>query len=69
LASLWGNVVIVEDNTKLVVNPLVNTSPRKDVFEFAIRDLEFAAKYLPKLLHYHLSKLLQGLRECRICLL
>ncbi|MFM2290563.1 MAG: hypothetical protein RIS29_376 [Bacteroidota bacterium] len=48
LASLWGNVVIVEDNTKLVVNPLVNTSPRKDVFEFAIRDLEFAAKYLPE---------------------
>lgn len=48
LASLWGNVIIVVDNTTLVANPVVNTNPRKDVFEFAIRDLEFAAKYLPE---------------------
>ena len=47
LASLWGNAIIVEDNTVLVNHPVVNTSPRKDVFEFAMRDLEFAAKYLP----------------------
>lgn len=47
LASLWGNAIIIEDNSLLVNNPVVNTNPRNDVFEFAIRDLEFAAKYLP----------------------
>ena len=47
LASLWGNVILIEDNTTLVNNPVVNTNPRSDVFEFAMRDLEFAAKYLP----------------------
>jgi len=47
LASLWGNAIIVEDNTILVNHPVINTSPRNDVFEFAMRDLEFAAKYLP----------------------
>lgn len=48
IASLWGNAIIVEDNTLLVNNPVVNTNTRKDVFEFAIRDMEFAAKYLPE---------------------
>ena len=48
LASLWGNAIIIEDNTTLVNNPIVNTNPRLDVFEFAIRDLEFAAKHLPE---------------------
>lgn len=48
VASLWGNSIIVEDNALLVKNPVVNTNTRKDVFEFAIRDLEFAAKYLPE---------------------
>lgn len=47
LASLWGNVIISEDPSPLTSNPIVNTNPQKDVFEFAIRDLEFAAKYLP----------------------
>src|SRR5665647_1172483 len=47
LASLWGDAIIIEDNTILVKNPTVNTNPRNDVFEFAMRDLEFAAKYLP----------------------
>lgn len=48
LASLWGNAIIITDNSTLVNNPIVNTNPRKDVYEFAIRDLEYAAKYLPK---------------------
>lgn len=48
LASLWGNVILIEDNGVLVNDPVVNTNPRNDVFEFAIRDLEFAAKYLPE---------------------
>ena len=47
LASLWGNVVITEDPSTIVNQPVINTNPKKDVFEFAIRDLEFAAKYLP----------------------
>lgn len=47
LASLWGDVILIEDNIPLVDNPIVNTNPRNDVFEFAIRDLEFAAKHLP----------------------
>lgn len=47
LASLWGNAIIITDNSSLVNNPVVNTNPRKDVYEFAIRDVEYAAKYLP----------------------
>jgi hypothetical protein len=47
LASLWGNVVISENPNPLVINPIVNTNPRKDAYEFAIRDMEFAAKHLP----------------------
>lgn len=48
LASLWGNVIVSEDPTVIVNNPVINTNPRSDAFEFAIRDLEFAAKYLPE---------------------
>jgi hypothetical protein len=47
LASLWGNAIICEDPAVIVNNPLSNTNPRKDVYDFAIRDMEFAAKYLP----------------------
>ena len=47
LASLWGNVILIEDNSVLVNKPIVNTNPRNQVFEFAMRDLEFAAKHLP----------------------
>ncbi len=48
LAMLWGNVIISENSDELVANPIVPTAPVEDVYEFAIRDLEFAAKYLPK---------------------
>lgn len=47
LASLWGNVILYENTSDLVNNYVVPTNPRADVMEFAIRDLEFAAKYLP----------------------
>nr|WP_315203757.1 RagB/SusD family nutrient uptake outer membrane protein [uncultured Flavobacterium sp.] len=47
LASLWGDVIISTDPNELVKNPIVNKNPTKDVYEFAMRDLEFAAKYLP----------------------
>ena len=47
LASLWGDAIIATDPIALVNNPIVNTNPRTDVYEFAMRDLEYAAKYLP----------------------
>uniref|UniRef100_S0DDM5 Putative RagB-SusD domain-containing protein n=1 Tax=termite gut metagenome TaxID=433724 RepID=S0DDM5_9ZZZZ len=46
LASLWGDVIISDDPTPLVSNPIVNTNPKRDVWEFALRDMEYAAKYL-----------------------
>lgn len=49
LASLWGDVMIITDNAALVNNPVIPINPRNQVFEFAIRDLEFAAKYLPEM--------------------
>lgn len=48
IASLWGDAIISTDPRDLVNNPVVNKNPRRDVFEFAMRDLEYAAKYLPK---------------------
>jgi hypothetical protein len=48
LASLWHNVIIVNDEQALIDNPIVSPNPKKDVYEYAIRDLEFAAKYLPE---------------------
>lgn len=48
LTSLWRNVIISDNPTPLVTNPLVNAHRAQDVWEFAIRDLEFAAKYLPE---------------------
>ena len=48
LASLWGDVMIIEDNARHVNNPVIPKNPRDDVFEYAIRDLEFAALHLPE---------------------
>jgi hypothetical protein len=48
LASLWCDVPIIEDAAAVAENPQVSPNQRKDVFEYAIRDLEFAAKYLPE---------------------
>ncbi|WP_264537909.1 RagB/SusD family nutrient uptake outer membrane protein [Flavobacterium sp. N1736] len=48
LASLWGDVIISTDPRELVKNPIVSKNPLKDVYEFAMRDLEYAAKYLPE---------------------
>jgi len=48
LASLWGNVIISEDPTALVNNPIASANTQKDAFEFAIRDVEYAARYLPE---------------------
>ncbi len=48
LGSLWGAAIIYENTSDLVNNYVVPASRRSDVFEFAVRDLEYAAKYLPK---------------------
>ncbi|HSD07129.1 RagB/SusD family nutrient uptake outer membrane protein [Flavobacterium sp.] len=48
LTSLWGNVIISTNPADLVKNPAVNTNSAKDAYEFAIRDMEFAAKFLPE---------------------
>ncbi len=47
IASLWGCGIIYENTANLVTNYVVPAQPRLDVMEFAIRDLEYAAKYLP----------------------
>lgn len=48
LASLWGNVVLYENTGDLVNSYVIAPHKQSDVFEFAIRDLEFAAKNLPQ---------------------
>ncbi len=48
LAMLWGNVILNENSDELVNNPIVAPSPVSDVYEFVMRDLEYAAKYLPE---------------------
>ncbi len=48
VASLWGDAIISTDPSDLVNNPIVNKNPINDVYEFAIRDLEYAAKHLPE---------------------
>ena len=47
ISSLWGCAVIYDNTSDLVNNYVVSPSPRVDGMEFAIRDLEYAAKYLP----------------------
>jgi hypothetical protein len=47
LAQLWGAVPIIEDNDKLISNPLVPRNKLTDVYKFIINDLRFASTYLP----------------------
>ena len=48
IGTLWGCAVLYENTSDLVNNYVVPAQPRTDVIEFAIRDLEYAAKYLPE---------------------
>ena len=48
IASLWGDAIITTSQSEIINNPIIPKSPRNDVFEFAIRDLEYAAMYLPE---------------------
>lgn len=47
IGTLWGCAVLYDNTSSLVNNYVVPAQPRTDVIEFAIRDLEYAAKYLP----------------------
>lgn len=47
IGSLWGCGIIYENTAAMVNNYVVPAQPRADVLEFAVRDLEYAAKYLP----------------------
>lgn len=47
LAIHWGAVPIIEDNTKLIDNPLLNRIIVKDVYKFITNDLTYAAENLP----------------------
>jgi len=47
LTMLWGPVPIVEDNSKLISQPLLNRIITKDVYKFVTNDLTFAAQNLP----------------------
>jgi hypothetical protein len=48
IAQLWGAVPIIEDNDKLIANPLVPRHKLTDVYKFIINDLRYAAANLPK---------------------
>lgn len=47
IGSLWGVGIVYENTDALVNNYVVSPAPLADVMEFAIRDLEYAAAYLP----------------------
>jgi len=47
LTMLWGEVPIIEDNRLFLKKPLVNKHLQKDVFQFIVNDLTFAAAHLP----------------------
>jgi hypothetical protein len=47
LAVLWGAVPIVEDNSALIKNPLLNRNILTDVYKFVTNDLTYAAHNLP----------------------
>jgi len=47
VGTLWGCGIIYTNTTDMINNYVVPAQPGVDVIEFAIRDLEYAAKYLP----------------------
>lgn len=47
IAQLWGAVPIIEDNDKLIANPLLPRNKLADVYKFIIGDLRFASTALP----------------------
>ncbi len=48
IGSLWGCGIIYTNTSDMVNNYVVPAQPQADVIEFAIRDMEYAAMYLPE---------------------
>ena len=48
LGVYWGAVPIIEDNSKLIKDPLLDRNIVSDVYNFIVKDLTFAANNLPK---------------------
>jgi hypothetical protein len=48
LAVYWGAVPIIEDNSKLIKDPLLPRNIVSDVYKFVAKDLTYAAQNLPK---------------------
>lgn len=48
LAVYWGAVPIIEDNSKLIANPLVSRNIQSDVYKFVTNDLTYASQNLPR---------------------
>ncbi len=48
MIRLWGPVILIEDNAKVVSNPVQPLHREEDVMEFIIRDLTYAVEYLPE---------------------
>ncbi|UUF12463.1 MULTISPECIES: RagB/SusD family nutrient uptake outer membrane protein [Flavobacterium] len=47
IVMLWGEVPIIEDNTRLIASPMINKNRVTDVYRFITEDLIFAAENLP----------------------
>ena len=45
---IWGPMILSEDNTDMILNPIRRLNPETDVLDFAIRDFRRAAEYLPE---------------------
>lgn len=48
LAVYWGAVPIIEDNGKLLADPLLSRNITSDVYKFVASDLTYASQNLPK---------------------
>ncbi len=48
LTRIWVNVPIIENASDYIDNPLINTNPQSDIYNFIIMDLEKAQEGLPE---------------------
>jgi hypothetical protein len=48
LVRAWGPVMIIEDNIKLVENPIIPLNRIEDIYKLIIMDLKYAAHNLPE---------------------
>lgn len=48
LLRTWGSVILFENNSEIVKNPVQNRHKEEDVFKFIINDLTYASEKLPE---------------------